>query len=239
MLNLNEKYTELNTNFDIKIDCEELLSFFPDYYKEKVRLENESTVYLNYDYFYTSYYDEIKKTSEYQRIKKELKKNGMAKNRLSSALLEYVDSKRQLMVNNIRDSRIAAVRILDLIDYVGHYKRGQKKDYEYEELLKKYDIRIIDGHKSKNLQISANDAVRLINTAKDKISCHDAFYEDIFDQEKVLSIMEKSPQELDTYTQITKFFMDSFPTSIRNWLKEKKEAKLEEKYQRIKNRYFG
>ena len=241
MLNLKEKYEELKNNPDILVDCDEITAFFLDYYKERVRLANTKIPHADIREFISDFGKIYEETEDYKETKSALEKLPFIdKYEIQSELDARLISIRTTMRNNAMDSRDAAIYLLNLIDHIAHYKPVEVEERIGDGLrnvdeLEEYDIKIITSKDGNKFQIMSEDVVRLISTAKHRIYRYDLAMHILNNREEIIKRLNGDPERLKRINECWHELVYDFPKSRR---KEIREAELEEKYQKIKERYF-
>jgi len=168
---MKKRYDEFKKYGNILLDYDEILLFFPDYYKTKVVLENTKFVMAEEadKYFEENYRDSA--------LYKKLTTLAMA----DDEIYAFMKHNKDIKYNNVKlifEKLVEfSISLCDLIDYIGHYPstwpvpKEDEKNPEMEELLEKFDI-IVRYHLDDELdkmQISSEDVVRIIDTLKSRL----------------------------------------------------------------------
>ena len=134
------KYDRLKKYGDsVLLDYDEILLYYPDYYKVMVNLENE-------DFILKSIVDKEFENNykESETYKKLISVNDDEK--VHQLMKFNKDLKYKYLRILYNASKESAIRMCKLIDYIGHYPltypvpKEEEKDMEMEELFEKYDI---------------------------------------------------------------------------------------------------
>lgn len=182
---IRKKYEEYKKYGNIIMDYDEILLFYPDYYKTKVELENISFITKEDA---DKYFNENYKNSE---IYKKLTELAMAEDEIYSYMNHNKDIKYESIKILFESLINSCINICELIDYIGHYPSTwpvpteQEKNPKMEALMEEYDI-IVRYHLNDDLdkmQITSDTVVRIIdklfenleklNKVKSKLSSND------------------------------------------------------------------
>ena len=134
------KYNRLKKYGDsVLIDYDEILLYYPDYYKVMVNLKNEDFISksdvdkeFEDNYMETETYKKLINVNDSEKVHQLMKFNKDLK-------YKYL----RMMYNASKEN---AIKMCKLIDYIGHYPltypvpNEDEKDMEMEELFEKYDI---------------------------------------------------------------------------------------------------
>ena len=161
---MKERYNELKESPRILVTYSDILSFYPDYYKKKVELENmEFFSKEEIDADFETAYD---KTDLYDK----LVELGMAKDEIHDVMSHNKDLKYDRLKAIFEALVKSSIDLCDLIDYIGHYPttypvpKEEEKDPRMEALLDKADImvRYYAYDDIDEMQIMSDDVVRII-----------------------------------------------------------------------------
>lgn len=146
------------------MDYDDILLFYPDYYKTKVELENMKFITKEET---DEYFEKNYKNSELYKTLTEL---AMAE----EDIYEFMKHNKDLKYNALKklfEARVSSsITLCELIDYIGHYPdtfpvpTEEEKNPKMEELFEKYDIvvRYYMHDDIDRMQIVSNDVVRII-----------------------------------------------------------------------------
>ena len=211
---MRERYKELKEYRNILLNYDEILLFYPDYFKTKVELEKESFISkeLVDDAFEKNYRDSA--------LYDKLVQLAMANDEIHDFMKHNKNLKYASLKRVFEKLVQSSIDLCELIDYIGHYPETypvpeeDEKNPKMEELLEKYDIivRYYLGDIG-DMQITSDDVVRIIdklnenleeiNAIKEKIATNDwLFTRQLSDEER----------EKDTIEWINN--IDYFPLSV-------------------------
>ena len=167
---MKERYEQLKKYPNTSLNYDEILLFYPDYYKLKVKLEKEEFIP---EEEVDERFNENYKNSDFY---KELVKLKMAEDDIDMYMGFNKDIK-YLNLKRIFDEYVNySIRLCDLIDYIGHYpstnaELKEEVNKEMDELIKNYNILVScsvdDDFETK---IIAGDVVRIIDTLTENIN---------------------------------------------------------------------
>ena len=199
---VKEWYKIIKESPDMLLDNDEILSFYPDYYKVREKIETDSVelpmINKTIAYFNANY-----KTSDRY---KELKENGLNEEEIYNSMLKDTTDKYNRLYKSVLKAKDKCIDLCDLIDYIGHYPeryprpRPEEQNEKLEKLMDKYDIAVAyhsDGLSAYRLKITSGDMVRLIETLKSKVKIFDLqrvyleSYRWAFNTDKLEEIEEK------------------------------------------------
>ena len=199
------------------LDNDEILSFYPDYYKVREKIEADSVdlpmINKTVAYFNANY-----KTSDKY---KELKDAGLSEEEIYNSMFKDTSGKYNRLYKSVLKAKEKCIDLCDLIDYIGHYPerypkpRPEEQNEKLEALMDKYDIAVAyhsDGLSAHRLKITSGDMVRLIETLKSKVKIFDLqrvhleSYRWVFDSDKLEEVEEKH----DILAEV----IEDFPKSI-------------------------
>lgn len=226
---IEEKYEEYKKYGNIITDYDEILVFYPDYYKTKVELENTKFIdkYTVDEYFEGNYKDS------------ELYKRLVELNMDEAEIYQYMKENKNIKYVCIKALFVtlvqSTIKLCRLIDYIGHYPttwpvpKEEEKNPAMERLLEKYDISIryhLDDEIDK-MQITSNDIVRIIDklnenldkldSMKSKLKTNDWITKRKIPSDKLMEETERLMSEIN-----------EFPPS--NYQKQGKSKREEGKY---------
>ncbi len=162
--NMKERYEELKQYGNIILNYNEILLFYPDYFKTKVLLENESFVSKE------QVDDAFEKNYRSSALYNKLVQLAMANDEIYGFMKHNKDLK-YASLKSIFDKLIqSSINLCELVDYIGHYPttypvpKEEEKNPKMEELLEKYDITVRYYLGDINeMQITSDDVVRIID----------------------------------------------------------------------------
>jgi hypothetical protein len=209
--NVAERYEDLKEYGNIIVDYDEILLFYPDYYKTKIELENIRFISKEDA---DKYFEEHYRNSD---LYKKLTKLAMAEDEIYSFMKQnkdYNHSNMSIILKKLIDS---SIELCELIDYIGHYPATypvpteDEKNLKMEALLEKFDIMIryhLDDELDK-MQITSDDIVRVIETLKRNLKYIDTIISQTntndwlltrkFSQEKNTELTNQIISEIDTF----------------------------------------
>ena len=199
MLNIKENYEILKESANILLDYDEILSFYPTYYKDRTHLAKDRPL-MELEEFYERYTNIYIDCDQFKDNYKKLREEGLSDHEATTKLLEQLDEKRVWLSDVVYDTRNSAITLLDLIDYVGNYPTTYPVPTEkelrpdMEELMDKYDIsvRYFMYDDLDKMQTYGDDVVRLIETAKDRIEYFKMLKGHINDEEWMKNFVTKT-----------------------------------------------
>ena len=161
---MKERYEELKKCGNILLNYDEILLFYPDYFKTKVELENESFISKE------QVDDIFEKNYRGSALFDKLVQLGMANNKIYEFMKHNKDLK-YASLKSIFDKLIqSSIDLCELIDYIGHYPttypvpKEEEKNSKMEKLFEKYDITVRYYLGDINeMQIASDDIVRIID----------------------------------------------------------------------------
>lgn len=149
---------------DILVDYDEILLYYPDYFKKKVELEKKK--FVSKDVIDSYFEENYQQSNLYQK----LEKLAMAKEEIYIFMVQNKDLRWELFKLAFEKHVEKCIELCNLIDYIGHYPttypvpREEEKDFAMEELLEKYDI-MVRYHLSEEfdkMQITSDDIMRIM-----------------------------------------------------------------------------
>ncbi len=161
---MKERYEELKKCGNILLNYDEILLFYPDYFKTKVELENESFISKE------QVDDIFEKNYRGSALFDKLVQLGMANNKIYEFMKHNKDLK-YASLKSIFDKLVqSSIDLCELIDYIGHYPttypvpKEEEKNSKMEKLFEKYDITVRYYLGDINeMQIASDDIVRIID----------------------------------------------------------------------------
>lgn len=232
---IKKRYEEYKKYRNIMMNYDEILLFYPDYYKTKVELEN--TTFLDQKEADTYFEEHYKESNLYKKL--------VALAMDEDEIYDYMKHNKDVRYSSVKSLFEllvnSTVSLCKLIDYIGHYPttwpvpKEEEKDLEMEKLLEKYDI-IVRYHLNDELdkmQITSDDVVRIIDKLnenlykidyiKTKAEKNDWLMSRKISDEAIVEITEKLFSEIE-----------EFPLSC---YQEKEKSKREEgkKYLRLQH----
>lgn len=210
-ISLKEKYEEYKKYGNIIVDYDEILSFYPDYYKTKIELEN--TKFISKEEVDKNFEENYKTSGLYMK----LTELAMAEDEIYAFMKYNKDFKYNNLKSIFEKLVSSCIKLCELIDYIGHYPTTypvpseEEKNPEMEELLERYDI-IVRYHLNDDLdkmQITSSDVVRIIEklktnlqniqTLKDKMSDGNWMFRRKISEEKSIEITSQILSEIENF----------------------------------------
>ena len=160
-----QKYDMYKKYRNILLDYDEILSFYPDYYKIKLELEN--TRFLDQKEADAYFEENYKKSNLYKKL--------VALDMAEDEIYDYMQHNKDAKYRNIKslfESLVnSTINLCKLVDYICHYPktwpvpREEEKDPAMEELLEKYDIivRYYLGDDMDKMKITSDDVIRIVD----------------------------------------------------------------------------
>lgn len=167
---MKEKYEELKKHRNQLLNYDEILLFYPDYYKTKIELERKQILSKEQA---AQYFEENYKNSD---LYKKLVALNMAEDEIYVAMKQNMLVKYASLKSIYEKGIQCSIILCELIDYVGHYPTTypvptkDEKNEQLEQLLEKYDI-IVRYHLGDVdfMQITADDIVRIIDKLEENL----------------------------------------------------------------------
>ena len=211
--NMKERYEELKKCGNILLNYDEILLFYPDYFKTKVELENESFISKEQvdDTFEKNYRDSA--------LYDKLVQLAMANDEIHEFMKHNKDLK-YVSLKSIFDKLIeSSINLCELIDYIGHYPttypvpKEEEKNPKMEELFEKYDVTVRYYLGDINeMQITSDDVVRIIEKLHENLEMINSIKEIIASNDWLFTRqLSDEKREKDTNDIING--IDSFPLS--------------------------
>ena len=169
---IKERYNEYKKYPNILLNYNDILLFFPDYFKVKMELEKEE--FVSKEEIDKEFNDNYKNSALYEK----LVKLAMAEDEIYEFMNKNKDVKYMDIKNMFDKSVESSISLCELIDYIGHYPttwpvpNEDEKNPAMEELLEKYDI-IVRYHMDDDLdemQIVSDDVVRIMEKLSENLS---------------------------------------------------------------------
>ena len=169
---IKERYNEYKKYPNILLNYNDILLFFPDYFKVKMELEKEE--FVSKEEIDKEFNDNYKNSALYEK----LVKLAMAEDEIYEFMNKNKDVKYMDIKNMFDKSVESSISLCELIDYIGHYPttwpvtNEDEKNTAMEELLEKYDI-IVRYHMNDDLdemQIMSDDVVRIMEKLSENLS---------------------------------------------------------------------
>ena len=169
---IKERYNEYKKYPNILLNYNDILLFFPDYFKVKMELEKEE--FVSKEEIDKEFNDNYKNSALYEK----LVKLAMAEDEIYEFMNKNKDVKYMDIKNMFVKSVESSISLCELIDYIGHYPttwpvpNEDEKNPAMEELLEKYDI-IVRYHMDDDLdemQIMSDDVVRIMEKLSENLS---------------------------------------------------------------------
>ena len=232
---IKERYNEYKKYPNILLNYNDILLFFPDYFKVKMELEKEK--FVSKEEIDKEFNDNYKNSALYEK----LVKLAMAEDEIYEFMNKNKDVK-YMDIKNIFDKSVeSSISLCELIDYIGHYPttwpvpNEDEKNPAMEELLEKYDI-IVRYHMDDDLdemQIMSDDVVRIMEKLSENLSFINIIKEKINTNEWLFSreMSDEKSQEsgLDIISHI-----EDFPLSYYQ-IQQKSKREEGKKYLRLQH----
>lgn len=224
---MKERFEELKKYRNVSLNYDEILLFYPDYFKTKIELGKE--IFISKEYVDKEFEDNYKNSPLYNTL--------VESNMAEKEIYEFMNcnkNSRYLCFEKLFNKLVnSSIELCELIDYIGHYPTTYpvptetEKNPKMEELLERYDIivRYYFGDIDE-MQIMSDDVVRIVerleeylkilNSIKEKCSSNDWLFA------RKMSEKER--------TEIVDYFIkwiDEFPLS--NYQKQEKSRREEGK----------
>lgn len=225
---MKERYGELKKYGNILLNYDDILLFYPDYFKTKIELEKKKFIpkaqidkAFDRDYRNSILY---KKLVDLAMDEKDIYK-----------FMSHNKDIRYKIFKSIFDKLIQfSIELCQLIDYIGHYPttfpvpREEEKNPKMEELLEKYDIivRYYSGDIDE-MQITSEDVVRIIEKLETNL-CLIQAYEREASTNGWLFRREATDEKIEEYTETLIREMVEFPLS--DYQKQQKSKREEGKH---------
>ena len=222
---MKQRYEELKKYGNILLNYNDILLFYPDYYKTKIELQNEKFITKeDADKIFEEKYESSK-------IFK-LLSNKTSKEQAYEYLVHNKDVNYECLKSIFDKAIESSITMCELIDYIGHYPstypvpKEEEKNLKMEELLEEYDIviRYYLDDEIDEMQIISDDVVRIIEKLNQNLELIDEI-------KKVLRInnwliaVKYSEEETKEQTKYIINEINSFPLSK---YQEKNKSKREE-----------
>ena len=230
---IRKKYEEYKNCRNIIMDHDEILLFYPDYYKTKVELENikfitkeEADKYFNDNY----------KNSE---LYKELNKFSMLEDEIYNYMQHNKDIKYDCIKKILESLIKSCINMCELIDYIGHYPSTwpvpteQEKNPKMEALMEEYDI-IVRYHLDDDLdkmQITSDTVVRIIDKLFENLEKLNDVKSNLLSNDWLLTVKLNSEKREQLTSEIIQE-VEQFPLSDYQ-KREKSEREEGKKYLKL------
>lgn len=170
MLGNKEEYEEFGLYRNITLDYDRILEFCPLY--DEIRKQLKKRYFISMSKVQEEFERNYRDTYVYRVLKNNLSESDVLKLMSSSMNYNYLFNK--LKFNQVKKE---AIKLCDLIDYIGHYPAtypvptDDEKNLKLEKMLEQYDImvryRLGDYNK---MQILSDDVFRLIEALKEHLN---------------------------------------------------------------------
>ena len=210
---MKERYEELKKCGNILLNYDEILLFYPDYFKTKVELENEC-------FISKEQVDEVfEKNYRGSSLYNKLVQLAMANDEIYEFMKHNKDLKYASLKSIFEKLVQSSIDLCELIDYIGHYPttypvpKEEEKNSKMEELLEKYDITVRYYLGDINeMQIASDDAVRIIDKLHENLEMINSV-KGIIASNDWLFTRQLSDEEREKDTNDIINGIDSFPLS--------------------------
>lgn len=227
---LKERYQSFlqSKSGNILVDYDEILLYYPDYYKTKVEVEKSE--FISQKDAEKSFQSGYRSSAFYQKLR-ELNVN---ENKIYETMKENKEVKYMTLRQIFQEVKSSIISLCDLIDYIGHYSTKwpmpdeEETNPEMEALFEKYDImiRYYLYDELDKMQITSDDVVRIIEKLKDNLSIYNSIKETI-ERDEWLFTRKTPPNEMIEFMESTIYHIRSFPLSV--YQKQDKLRREEEK----------
>lgn len=167
-----KKYEDYKKCKNIIVDYDEILLFYPDYFKTKTELEQLKFISKEEanQYFENNY--------KLSKLYAKLTLLAMSEDEIYNFIKHNMELKYSNFSLLFQELITSVIKLCQLIDYIGHYPttwpvpKTEEKNPELEKLLEEYDI-IVRYHLNDEIdkmQITSDDIVRIIETLKYRLS---------------------------------------------------------------------
>lgn len=170
MLGNKKEYEEFKRYRNISLDYDRILDFCPLY--NEIREELKKRYFISLSKVQKEFEENYRDTYVYRVLKNNHSESDVLK--LMSASMNYNYFFNKLKFNQVKKG---AIKLCDLIDYIGHYPAtypvptADEKNLKLEKMLEQYDIivryRLGDYNK---MQILSDDVFRLIEALKEHLN---------------------------------------------------------------------
>lgn len=211
---MKERFERYRNCGDIRVDYDEILLYYPDYYKKKIELENKSFIAKE---IVDSYFEENYQQSD---LCQRLKKLAMDEKKIYIVMKKNKDLKWVLLKNAFERYVEKSIELCNLMDYIGHYPatypvpREEEKDMSMETLLEKYDImvRYRASEDFDKMQITSDDVVRIVESLAKRLDTLNAINAQVSEEDWMLkrdSSEEEFISEMNQLIEDADFFPES------------------------------
>ncbi len=211
---ITERFEYYKKNRDRIIEHDEILLFYPDYYKTKVELEKKD--FISKNTIDNIFEKEYKQSKQYKKL--------LDLNLDTDEIYNIMKDNKDVNYNNLRQIfdvlKSAIINLCELIDYIGHYPnrwpypKEEEKNPKMEALLEKYDIivRYLPYYDMDKMQITSDDIVRIINKLQNNLQLLKMINDNISNNDWIFKkCISKEKQEQKTNETIIK--INTFPLS--------------------------
>lgn len=221
-----KRYEDYKKYGNIMLDYDEILLFYPDYFKTKTELEQLNFISKEEA---NEYFENHYKSSE---LYKKLTSLALAEDEIYNFMKRNMELKYSQLSLMFKKSITAVIQLCELIDYMGHYPatwpvpKEEEKNPEMEELLEKYDI-MIRYHLNDELdkmQITSDDVVRVIETLKARMEYVNSIIKITYNNDWLFTKKGTDEENKEFLDQVIED-LDWFPLSC---YQEKDKSKREE-----------
>lgn len=214
MKSIEERYESLKEYGNIILDHDDILLFYPDYFKTKTELENIRFISKEEA---DKYFEENYKTSD---LYNELLELEMTEEEIYNYMNQNKEFKYNCLSTLFSKMIRSIIELCELIDYIGHYPttypvpKEEEKNPSMEALLEKYDImiRYYLSVEHGKMQVTSDDVVRIIETLKKNLSYFDTLLKLTYNNDWLL-IRKVSTEELENSLRQVIEELESFPLS--------------------------
>lgn len=210
---IEKRYEDYKKFRNISIDYDEILIFYPDYYKTKIELEQlkfiskeEAIKYFESHYKNSKLYDKLINLK-------------IAEDDIYRLMRKSMEFKYLCLDLLFKKTVFSVIELCELIDYIGHYPttipvpKDEEKNLKMENLLEQYDI-IVRYHLNDELdkmQMCSDDVVRIIETLKHRLSYVDLLLKITSNNDWMFTV-DNLEENIKTFDQIMES-IKSFPLS--------------------------
>lgn len=193
------------------MDYDEILVFYPDYFKIKSELEQlKFTSKEEADEYFENHYKSSK-------LYEKLTVLAMAEDEIYNFMKHNMELKYSQLSLLFKESVASVIQLCELIDYIGHYPttwpvpKEEEKNLEMEKLLEQYDI-IVRYHLNDELdkmQITSDDVVRIIETLNRRLDYVNSIFKKSYNNDWLLTRKtseEKRSELIDQVIIAIKYF---------------------------------
>lgn len=193
-----KKYEDYKKYGNIIMDYDEILIFYPDYFKTKNELEQLRFISKEEaDEYFGNHY-------KCSKLYEKLTSLAMTEDEIYNFMKHNMELKYSQLSLLFKESVASVIQLCELIDYIGHYPttwpvpKEEEKNPIMETLLEQYDIIIryyLDDDLDK-MQITSDDVVRIIETLKCRLAYVDSVLKITYNNDWLLT--RKGSEEENT-----------------------------------------